>query len=137
MTSTDAALDLTLEFDYSENPSFIWSIPLFNDMKHFFATQKRAVTVRGDYNFNGKKQKCIDKECHMMIDIGRGAFNYGVAYFWVLIMTTLPDGRTVQMSLGDGIGSEYRSLDKASEDFIVVDGKMYKLDITQMDYYKD
>lgn len=56
----------------------------------------------------------------MMIDNGRGHFNYGTAYFWVLIMTKLEDGRTVFINLSDGIGSEYKSLEKSSEDFIVV-----------------
>jgi len=73
----------------------------------------------------------------MMIDNGRGHFNYGVAYFWVLLMTTLPDGRPVFINLSDGIGSEYKTFDKASEDFIVVGDQHYKLDVSRLDYYKD
>lgn len=67
-----------------------------------------------------------------MIDIGRGAFNYGVAYFWVLIMTTLPDGRTLTLNLGDGIGSEFKTLEKSNEDFAILGGKHYKFDVTEM-----
>jgi hypothetical protein len=41
------------------------------------------------------------------------------------------------LSLGDGLGSEFKSLDKASEDFLTIDGKLYKLDVTEMKYSKD
>ena len=72
-----------------------------------------------------------------MIDIGRGHLNYGMAYFWVVIMARLPDGRTVHLNLCDGFSSSFKTLDKANEDFIIVDGKHYKLDVTEMEYYKD
>jgi len=72
-----------------------------------------------------------------MMDFGRGHHNYGVAYFWALFQTTLKDGRRVGVSLGDGFGSEYKSLEKASEDFLVIDGKFYKLDVTEMVYSKE
>jgi len=73
----------------------------------------------------------------MMIDNGRGHFNYGVAYFWVLIMTKTSDGRPVFINLSDGIGSEYKNLDKASEDFIVIGDRFFKLDVSALEYYKD
>mgnify|MGYP006324840155 CR=1 FL=1 len=64
------------------------------------------------------------------MDYGRGSFNYGVAYYWVFLQTTLKDGRTFALNLGDGLGSEYHSHDKSTEDFLTLDGKVYKLDIT-------
>lgn len=137
ISSKDPMLDIKLEFDYNQNPSNIWTTPLSNDLKSYFATMKKPVTVTGSYTLNNKQTKCQGNDCFMMIDVGRGHFNYGVAYFWVLIMTTLKDGREVHINLGDGIGSEYRSLEKATEDFIIVDGKHYKMDVTEMDYYKD
>jgi len=41
------------------------------------------------------------------------------------------------ISLGDGFGSDYDSVEKASEDFLTLDGKVYKLDITEMNYTKN
>lgn len=70
----------------------------------------------------------------MMYDIGRGYHNYGVAYFWALTQTVLEDGTRFMMNLGDGFGSEYHKSDKASEDHIVVNGTIYKLDVTEMKY---
>ena len=49
----------------------------------------------------------------------------------------LPDGTLIALNMGDGIGSEYNSADKASEDHIVVDGVIYKLDVTEMQYDKN
>jgi hypothetical protein len=72
-----------------------------------------------------------------MIDNGRGHNNYGVAYFWVMILHKLPDGRVVVINLSDGLGSKFKSLDKASEDFITIDDKHFKLDVSELDYYKD
>eukprot|EP00347_Sterkiella_histriomuscorum_P000853 403374270 len=137
LVSKNPDLKMNLEFDYQENQGGIWATPLSNDLRNFFATQKRPVSVKGAYNLNGKEFKCQGTHCQMMIDIGRGSFNYGTAYFWVLIMTTLPDGRTLTLNLGDGIGSEYKTLQKATEDFAILNGKFYKLDVTEMDYYKD
>jgi len=136
LSSDELNLKISLELDISENPSGIWVTPLTNDLRTFFATHKKPVTVKGTYKIDGNSQTCSGKECHMMIDIGRGSFNYGVAYYWVLIMTTLSDGRTLTLNLGDGIGSEFKSLDKATEDFAVLDGKFYKLDVTEMIYNK-
>jgi len=39
--------------------------------------------------------------------------------------------------MGDGLGVEYDSLDKANEDFVVIDGKHYKLDQTVLKFNQD
>ena len=46
-----------------------------------------------------------------MIDTGRSHQVYGVAYFWVLLMHRLPDGRTITVNLGDGMASGYTGVD--------------------------
>ena len=53
------------------------------------------------------------------------------------MQTTLPDGTILSFSLADGIGSEYHTNDKATEDFMTVNGKHYKLDVTDLQYDKD
>ncbi len=47
----------------------------------------------------------------MIIDVGRTTQKYGISYFWVLLMTKLPDGRVVSFNLGDGMNSGYSGLD--------------------------
>ena len=48
----------------------------------------------------------------------------------------LPDGTLMSLNLGDGIGSDYHSADKASEDHISINGTIFKLDVTEMEYDK-
>ncbi|CDW81735.1 UNKNOWN [Stylonychia lemnae] len=137
VNSKAANFEMDLTFDYSENPGQVWATPLTNDLRTYYATQKKPVSVVGSYSYNNQRQQCKGGDCFMMIDIGRGHLNYGMAYFWVLIMAKLKDGRTIYINLCDGASSEFKTLDKANEDFIIVDGKHYKLDVTEMDYYKD
>ena len=131
--------ELNLLFDYSEVPSMNWVMPLSQDKTQYFTTMKKAgLVVIGDYTYHGKKYQCTSqKDCLLMIDNGRGHHNYGVAYFWAMIMTKLADGRVMSINLSDGFGSQYKSLEKASEDFLILDGKFYKLDVTRMDYGGD
>ena len=134
--SPAAGLKLYASFALKQYPSNVWSIPLSNDLKTQFAAMKQPVSLSGIYTLDGQMHQCTTK-CLMMIDNGRGHFNYGVAYFWVLLMTELADGRQVFINLSDGLGSEFNSVDKASEDFIIVGDIHYKLDVTRLDYYKD
>jgi len=46
----------------------------------------------------------------------------------------LPDGKSIGISLSDGIGVHYSSNDRASEDFVQLDGKIYKLDQSELEF---
>ena len=110
-------------------------MPLSDDKTHYLANSKKGgVVTTGSYTIKGKKYECKNNDCQIMIDLGRGHHNYGVAYYWVLLQGKLKDGRTFMINIGDGFGSEFHSLDKASEDFIVVENKYYKLDLLRLDY---
>jgi hypothetical protein len=88
--------------------------PLTQDKKTFFATLKKpGLQLSGTYIYQGKEYKCntLDKSCLMIIDVGRTTQKYGISYFWVLLMTKLPDGRVVSFNLGDGMNSGYSGLD--------------------------
>lgn len=41
------------------------------------------------------------------------------------------------LNFGDGFGKDNPSFRKASEDFVMVENKHYKLDVTHMDYDKN
>jgi hypothetical protein len=113
---------------------------LSNDLTEWFATSKRLTHgTTGTYKVGNKEFKCGENkyDCLVSLDYGRGEFNYGVAYYWAFLQTVLPDGRRFGINLGDGIGSEFNSYDKSTEDFILLDGKHFKLDITEMEYSKE
>mmetsp|Transcript_5810 Transcript_5810/g.5265 ORF Transcript_5810/g.5265 Transcript_5810/m.5265 type:complete len:102 (+) Transcript_5810:134-439(+) len=52
------------------------------------------------------------------------------------MQTVLKDGRRFGLSFQDGMGSEFHSHDKATEDFILIEGQHYKMDIMRMEYNK-
>jgi hypothetical protein len=125
-----------MDFDYSTAPSHVFTAPLNKDKTAYFATLKKpGLKLVGGYKFQGKDYQCsslLKKPCHMIIDVGRTTQAYGIQYFWSLLMTELPDGRTLSFNLGDGMGSGYQGVDQASEDFITIDMEYYKLDVTRM-----
>jgi len=83
----------------------------------------------------GKNNACTEKQgCLYMFDNGRGAFNYGNAYFWAFSQSVLPDGSTLAFNFGDGIGSGFHEQGRAYEDFLVYQGKLRKLDTTRLTY---
>ena len=108
-------LELELDFDYNTAPSHVFTAPLNKDRSAYFATLKKpGLRLTGDFKFKGKSYQCnakAGKPCHMIIDIGRTTQAYGIQYFWALLMTELPDGRTLSFNLGDGMGSGYQGLD--------------------------
>ena len=77
--------------------------------------KKLALPVTGTYTVKDKTYTCgtTPNDCLVTLDIGRGSFNYGVAYYWGFLQTVLPDGRRFALSLGDGLNSEYHNFDKS------------------------
>jgi hypothetical protein len=61
------------------------------------------------------------------MDSFRAHFNYGCEFVWTNFHTRLPDGRIFGISMSEGIGMQ-SNMDRASEDFVNVDGKLFKLD---------
>lgn len=100
--------EINLLFDWGQNPSMEWVMPLSQDRTQYFTTMKKlGLGVVGDYTYHGKKYECTsaNKDCLLTIDNGRGHHNYGVAYYWALMMTKLEDGRVLSLNLGDGFGT--------------------------------
>jgi hypothetical protein len=55
--------------------------------------------------------------------------NYPVNYFFAMVQSSLEDGRTLGLILGDGFGSEYEAK-TSNEDFLTLNGVAHKLDVT-------
>ncbi len=55
---------------------------------------------------------------------------YPTNYFFGTMQYTLEDGRDIGFCMQDGIGGPDRI---ASEDFLTLDGKIYKLDVTRLE----
>jgi hypothetical protein len=100
-----------------------------------------GIPMEGEYTWNGVTKKCEKYECIGLYDIGRGVYSYHTNWFWATVMTYVKEEngrtRTFALNFGDGIGTEYKTKDKSYEDFVIIDGKHYKLDQTRMNYSAD
>jgi Protein of unknown function (DUF2804) len=127
-------LDVDVIFDYDSSPEPVCSVPMSADSLSFFVTVKKPhMNAVGSYSYQGTKYPCANHgQCLVMMDNGRTQTPYGVAYYWVMFMTKLADGRLVTVNFGDGMGSGYDKLDQGTEDFIAIDQKYYHLDVMRM-----
>ena len=66
----------------------------------------------------------------LMQDSFRSRMTYPTNYFFGTMQYTLEDGRDIGFCMQDGIGGPDRI---ASEDFLTLDGKIYKLDVTRLE----
>ena len=125
------SIDFKANLFYLENSSegSLWALPLDNDGNlYLFDHKKFGLPTLGTYSFKGKTYTCSEGECLTNYDEGRGHLSYHTNWFWASFATYLPDGRTFALDLGDGLGEEFTSKQKAYEDFAIIDGKHYKLD---------
>jgi len=96
--------------------------------------------IYGSYELNGKTYQCSESHhCVGMYDLGRGHFTYFTNWFWATISTVLKveDGDEevhFSLNMGDGLGVNYQSSEKVSPDFVNINGKVYKLDQTELVY---
>ena len=58
---------------------------------------------------------------------------YPVNYFWATFQSYLSDGTTFGFNLGDGINSQLTTLDRSTEDYVTLEGKICKLGVTTLD----
>lgn len=66
----------------------------------------------------------------MSLDSFKSHMSYPTNYFFGLVQQILPDGRALGIAVQDGIGSDIT--DKSNEDFLSLDGKIYKLGVTRV-----
>lgn len=79
----ESSFNLELQFNTTGRDSQLWATPLSDDMTQYFATIKKlGIPITGKYTVNKKEYECNEEDCLITLDFGRGAFNYGVAYWW-------------------------------------------------------
>ena len=64
------------------------------------------------------------------LDWGRGVWQYSSFWNWASASGFLPDGRTIGLNLGTGFGDT----SQATENCLIVDGKVHKLESVSFDY---
>ena len=127
-----------LKFDATfdgKHESMYWVQPLTEDKHTEFVSWKRAgIPLEAfTYTYKGQEYSCQSNECYMTTDMYRGHHNYGMQYYFGLVQGVSEQGDSFGLVLQEGIGTNYKSLDRASEDHISINGQVFKLDKTKFD----
>lgn len=109
----------------------VWAQPLSDDFSKYFYTHKTtAMPLKGEITIAGVKSIC-NNDCLLSEDSFRAQMSYPMNYFFSTMQQILPDGRSMGVVTSDGIGSSLQTKTKvSSEDYLTLDGKAYKMDLT-------
>ncbi|TNV78057.1 hypothetical protein FGO68_gene7257 [Halteria grandinella] len=130
------SLNVTVQISRQNYDEQFSVLPVDDVQTNFYASSKSAgLKVSGNYLYKGKNNTCGDKECFASYDIGRGIFCHQTQWYSASLTTVLPGTNEIfSLFFGDGIGTHFnKTLDKAMEDFLMINGKHYKLDITRLE----
>lgn len=70
----------------------------------------------------------------MTTDMYRGHHTYGMQFYFATVQGVSTDGDVFGISIQEGIGRGYSGTDRATEDTITIDGKVYKLDRSTFEF---
>ena len=86
------------------------------------------------YEYDGKTWECEREECQMSVEHYIGHFDYGLSYYMINFSHFLDDDTAVGVFMTDGIGAQFTGKDRATADQITINGKVHKLDQTEIEY---
>jgi Domain of unknown function (DUF2804), N-terminal/Domain of unknown function (DUF2804), C-terminal len=95
-------------------------------------TKINCLPARGFIEYGGVRDELRPEACLGSLDWGRGVWEYRSYWNWASASGFLPrpDGRTIGLNLGRGFGD----LSKATENCVILDGRIHKLGAVQFDY---
>ena len=122
----DADITLTMP-EGQESMSIV--IPI--EGKRFYYNRKiNCMPAAGTFRY-GEVEETLHPESSLgSLDWGRGVWAYSSFWNWASASGYLLDGRTLGLNIGKGFGDT----SKASEDAIIVDGRVHKLDRISFEY---
>jgi hypothetical protein len=98
--------------------------------KRFFYTRKVNCLPAEGFVELGQVYKMAPGDCLGTLDWGVGVWPYRSFWLWGSLSQHLPDGRTIGLNLGGGIGNDPEVTDNA----IILNGKVYKLGTVDFKY---
>ena len=99
--------------------------------KRFYYNRKiNCLPAQGHLTYGNIKETLNPGECLGSLDWGRGVWEYSSYWNWASASGFLPDGRTVGLNLGCGFGDT----SAATENCLVLNGRVHKLDQVSFDY---
>jgi hypothetical protein len=113
----------------SDHESMVIVIP-FAMNRFYFNRKINCIQVDGWVEFGGERFEVSSKDSLANLDWGRGMWPYQSFWVWASASGFLPDGRTLGLNLGFGFGDTSR----ATENAIILNGRLHKLGEVHFDY---
>jgi len=99
--------------------------------KRFYYNRKiNCLPASGVIRYGNTEEKLSPDTCLGSLDWGRGVWEYSSFWNWASSSGYLPDGRTIGLNLGMGFGDT----SAATENAIILDGRIHKLDQVSFNY---
>ena len=99
--------------------------------KRFYYNRKiNCMPAQGSIQYGDLREELNPSNSIGSLDWGRGVWEYRSFWNWASASGFLPDGRTVGLNLGCGFGD----LSAATENCLVLDGRVHKLEQVHFDY---
>lgn len=99
--------------------------------KRFYDNTKiNCLPAQGHIQYGDQREDLQPETCVGSLDWGRGVWEYKSFWNWASASGFLPDGRTIGLNLGQGFGD----LSKATENAIILNGRVHKLGAVRFVY---
>jgi hypothetical protein len=118
---------------------FLYSLPRHESMniiipigtKRFYDNTKiNSMPARGFIQYGGVREELQPDTCVGSLDWGRGVWEYKSYWNWASASGFLADGQTIGLNFGRGFGD----LSRASENAVILNGRVHKLGDVRFDY---
>ncbi|MBN1535824.1 MAG: DUF2804 domain-containing protein [Anaerolineales bacterium] len=112
-----------------EHESMTIVIPILSN-RFYYNRKINCMPAQGYIHYGEIREELNPKECLGSLDWGRGVWEYSSFWNWASASGFLSDGHTIGLNLGKGFGD----LSRATENCIILDGRIHKLDQVGFDY---
>ncbi|MBP9656243.1 MAG: DUF2804 domain-containing protein [Candidatus Promineofilum sp.] len=107
-------------------------IPI-GDRRFYYNTKINCLPATGRIRYGDDLEELQPETSLGQLDWGRGVWEYSSYWNWASASGFLPDGRTIGLNLGRGFGD----LSRATENAIILDGRVHKLGDVAFGYTGD
>ena len=112
-----------------EHESMTIVIPIEGN-RFYYNRKINCLPAEGKLRYGDLQENLEPHTCLGSLDWGRGVWQYRSFWNWASASGFLPDGRSVGLNLGCGFGD----LSAATENCMVLDGRVHKFDQVSFDY---
>jgi hypothetical protein len=99
--------------------------------KRFYFNRKiNCLPAEGNLRYGDMQEEIKAGESLGSLDWGRGVWEYSSFWNWASASGFLPDGRPIGLNLGTGFGDT----SNATENCLILNGRIHKLDEVKFDY---